>query len=165
MNTYPQEYIVHSVPVLAVYGLNDQPSSPSTPRQHRPSSRASLGTTLATIFSSKQQYNVYESTRIQTHNSPGSPPFRVLFVDKVKEANKEQERGDRIKEEVHVDSERNDKRRQGRIAIARLTDAFSVFALRILHYLNVHQPHPTFRRLTATYHRFPESRHCIQMVS
>ncbi|KAI8146339.1 Gryzun, putative trafficking through golgi-domain-containing protein [Fennellomyces sp. T-0311] len=88
MNTYPAEYLLHPVPVLAVYGLGDsrpdnEPSEAQrSPARHPPSSRATLGSHLKTVFSNKQQYSVYESARPAAVPGLATPAFKAIFVDK-----------------------------------------------------------------------------------
>ena len=110
MNTYPTEYLLHPVPVLAVYGIgattSEQPSttttttsrpdndastatSPAPPSsgsnaRQPPSSRAALGTMLQNAFSNTQQHSLYETIRSSTTTGvPSTPAFKTIFVVKV----------------------------------------------------------------------------------
>ncbi|KAL0079429.1 Foie gras liver health family 1-domain-containing protein [Phycomyces blakesleeanus] len=99
MNTYPAEYLLHPVPVLAVYGLSaDQTSTEnekiptqkdseesvaviSSSPQTRPSSgrqtpgnnalnlRSSLASTLHSLLHNKHDFTLYEATRYLHQNS------------------------------------------------------------------------------------------------
>lgn len=106
MYSYPPEYLLHPVPVLALYGLSatdeaplidlDIPSSPITEassnspnaspsrNQTVPSSttRSGLVNGLLTLFTNKTEYNLYEACRYLSNNQ-APPPFRVITVSKV----------------------------------------------------------------------------------
>ena len=92
MNTYPAEYLLHPVPVLAVYGLGDSSSRPDnepplesqrSSARHPPSSRTTLGSHLKNVFANKQQHTVYESARPSAVPGLATPAFKTIFVDKV----------------------------------------------------------------------------------
>ncbi|EPB84242.1 hypothetical protein HMPREF1544_09034 [Mucor circinelloides 1006PhL] len=95
MYSYPAEYLLHPVPVLAIYGLSaasntddtklvdvDEPatdinaSPPSTT-----TTRSGLASSLLSIFTSKSDYTLYEASRYVSSNQI-PPPFRVITVSK-----------------------------------------------------------------------------------
>lgn len=97
MYSYPAEYLLHPVPVLAIYGLSaasntddtklvdvDEPatdinaSPPSTT-----TTRSGLASSLLSIFTSKSDYTLYEASRYVSSNQI-PPPFRVITVSKVR---------------------------------------------------------------------------------
>jgi hypothetical protein len=105
MYSYPPEYLLHPVPVLAIYGLSaadeaplidlDIPSSPiveassspnASPSRNQivPSSttRSGLVNGLLALFTSKTEHNLYEASRYLS-NPQAPPPFRVITVSKV----------------------------------------------------------------------------------
>lgn len=93
MYSYPPEYLLHPVPVLALYGLTNtdetnllvdvEPTETmGSPSRRDPTSRSGLANALLSIFTSKPEYTLYEATRyISTSHAP---PFRVITVSKVK---------------------------------------------------------------------------------
>ncbi|KAI7870632.1 Gryzun, putative trafficking through golgi-domain-containing protein [Spinellus fusiger] len=94
MNTYPTEYLLHPVPVLALYGIapptteqekqtsldsNDtslssssRPASSPSTGNTPPSPRTTLANSLFTLFHSKQDCTLYEATR--PPNTPSLAP-------------------------------------------------------------------------------------------
>lgn len=97
MYSYPPEYLLHPVPVLALYGLtsSDEASSllvdvdlpTSTTDSNSPSrgagatTKSGLANSLLSILTNKTEYNLYEATRYLSSNH--APPFRVITVSKV----------------------------------------------------------------------------------
>lgn len=104
MYSYPPEYLLHPVPVLALYGLSatdeaplidlDIPSEVSnvpnaSPSRNQPvpsgtaiTTKSGLVNELLTLFTAKKEYNLYEASRYLSNNQV-SPPFRVITVSKV----------------------------------------------------------------------------------
>lgn len=81
MYSYPPEYLLHPVPVLAVYGLPETDEK-LVDVEPTPLSRGdSLSNSLLKILTNKSEYTIYEATRYTTTQSP--PPFRVITVSKV----------------------------------------------------------------------------------
>ncbi|RCI01137.1 hypothetical protein CU098_002795 [Rhizopus stolonifer] len=72
---YPPEYLVHPVPVLAVYGLTDDAVVAGD------TSKLSLVSTLVSVLTNKTEYTLYEASRYLTYPQT-SPPFRVMTVSK-----------------------------------------------------------------------------------
>lgn len=92
MYSYPPEYLLHPVPVLALYGLTNadetsllvdvEPTETiSSPSRKDPTSRSGLGNALLSVFTNKPEYTLYEATRYISTSQ--SPPFRVITVSKV----------------------------------------------------------------------------------
>ncbi|KAG2200136.1 hypothetical protein INT47_012417 [Mucor saturninus] len=91
MYSYPPEYLLHPVPVLALYGLANtdetnllvdvEPTETTgSPSRRDATSRSGLANALLSIFTSKPEYTLYEATRyISTSHAP---PFRVITVSK-----------------------------------------------------------------------------------
>ncbi|KAI8996802.1 Gryzun, putative trafficking through golgi-domain-containing protein [Pilobolus umbonatus] len=90
MYSYPSEYLLHPVPVLAIYGLSatdepsllDQPTnvdivSPSRRGSH---TKAGLSSTLLNLLLSKSEYSLHEATSHLSNQQ--APPFRVISVSK-----------------------------------------------------------------------------------
>lgn len=88
MYSYPAEYLLHPVPVMAVYGLPtpDEPSlldALDEQPQKNESSKMGLATNLLSLFTNKSEYTLYEATTYLS-NQQVPPPFRVIPVSKVK---------------------------------------------------------------------------------
>ncbi|KAI8082919.1 Foie gras liver health family 1-domain-containing protein [Halteromyces radiatus] len=82
MDSYPSEYLLHPVPVLAIYGLREQqeliPTEPSNSDENK---FHSLTTTLLNILLARQDFSLYDASRYIT-NATIPPPFRVITVQK-----------------------------------------------------------------------------------
>ncbi|KAG0750066.1 hypothetical protein G6F16_001788 [Rhizopus arrhizus] len=86
MYSYPAEYLLHPVPVMAVYGLPtpDEPSlldALDEQPQKNESSKMGLATNLLSLFTNKSEYTLYEATTYLS-NQQVPPPFRVIPVSK-----------------------------------------------------------------------------------
>lgn len=92
MYSYPPEYLLHPVPVLALYGLKntDEPSllvdvepteNIGSPSRKDSTSRSGLANSLLSILTNKTEYTLYEATRYLSNSQ--APPFRVITVSKV----------------------------------------------------------------------------------
>lgn len=102
MYSYPAEYLLHPVPVLAIYGLSSAPNTlddtklvdvdepaassnenASSVNASPPSTRSGLASSLLSLFTSKSDYSLYEASRhVSSNQIP--PPFRVITVSKVR---------------------------------------------------------------------------------
>ncbi|GAN09099.1 glutathione transferase omega-1 [Mucor ambiguus] len=100
MYSYPAEYLLHPVPVLAIYGLSSTSNTPNDARlvdvdelaansteksssvnASPPSTRSGLASLLLSLFTSKSDYTLYEASRYVSSNQI-PPPFRVITVSK-----------------------------------------------------------------------------------
>jgi hypothetical protein len=86
MNTYPPEYLLHPVPVLAIYGLGTSKesdgSNPIDSSQPPVNKSNALASTLLNILLARQDFSLYDASRYMT-NAVIPPPFRVMTVPKV----------------------------------------------------------------------------------
>lgn len=92
MYSYPPEYLLHPVPVLAVYGLksSDETLPPlvdvettdnNTPSRPTSTTKGGLVESLLNTLTAKTEYTLYEATKYLSGNQ--APPFRVITVSKV----------------------------------------------------------------------------------
>ncbi|KAI9481008.1 MAG: Gryzun, putative trafficking through golgi-domain-containing protein [Benjaminiella poitrasii] len=91
MYSYPPEYLLHPVPVLALYGLTatdeaklvdiDIPFDDSVETTNLPAIRSTLVNSLLHTFTNKTDYTLYEASGYLSSNQ-ASPPFRVITVSK-----------------------------------------------------------------------------------
>ncbi|CAO3693960.1 unnamed protein product [Rhizopus stolonifer] len=82
MYSYPEEYLFHPIPVMAVYGL-PTPDEPSLLEKSEDvqKTKLTLGASLLSILTQKTNYSLYEATAYLT-NPQAPPPFRVISVSK-----------------------------------------------------------------------------------
>lgn len=95
MHSYPLDYLLHPVPVMAIYGLSpsDEPSLLDAPISEETSSqspkpsvtlpKSNLTCSLLELLTSKTEYTLYEATAYLS-NQQTPPPFRVITVSKVR---------------------------------------------------------------------------------
>ncbi|CAO3664089.1 unnamed protein product [Rhizopus microsporus] len=93
MHSYPLDYLLHPVPVMAIYGLSpsDEPSLLDAPISEETSSQSpkpsvtlpkcNLTCSLLELLTSKTEYTLYEATAYLS-NQQTPPPFRVITVSK-----------------------------------------------------------------------------------
>lgn len=89
MNTYPPEYLLHPVPVLAIYGLGTSSESNGSLTTNQgdssqpPANKSNaLASTLLNILLARQDFSLYDASRYMT-NAVIPPPFRVMTIPKV----------------------------------------------------------------------------------
>ncbi|KAI8343321.1 Foie gras liver health family 1-domain-containing protein [Chlamydoabsidia padenii] len=84
MDTYPPEYLIHPVPVLAIYGLgtSTESNNSQTDYSQTASSKANtLTSTLLNILLARQEFSLYDASRY-LNNPAIPPPFCVKTVPK-----------------------------------------------------------------------------------
>ncbi|KAI9306763.1 Foie gras liver health family 1-domain-containing protein [Cunninghamella echinulata] len=81
MDSYPTEYSLHPVPVLAIYGLKHNNNHIDNSTTQIESTSTPLSSTLLSILLARQDFSLYDSSRYLT-NANIPPPFRVINVSK-----------------------------------------------------------------------------------